>query len=491
MRGIGAGRRSWSAGIGVLLALAALALSAAPALAKNQVSDVFGFGGDNEGHLGDGSKRGNHIRTTPVALPALGGVVQIVQTDGTGLALLDDSDVMAWGEGSDGQLGNGGTTSSSSAIPVPGLTGVTSVASGEAQLALRSDGTVAAWGGNQLGAVGDGTTTDKHVPVPVEGLSEVVGIAADLGHSLAVRSDGRVLEWGARYAPASGISDVPVEVPGISGAVAVSAGVSSALALLADGEVLTWGSARSGELGNGETEGEPVGPQRVCALGISGPCPSGPFLAGVAQVAGGNEFDAVRLEDGTVAAWGLNDFGELGTGSNKGPEGCGVGPDSCSSTPVAVEGLSGVTQVAVGEEHTLALLSAGGVEAWGAGGDGQLGNGMTQNVFSPEPVSALSGIVSIFAGGSDSYALGPQRPGVTKLKPGHGGSGTTVTVTGPNLLTATGVNFGATPAASFTVTSASTITATAPALAPGTYEVTVTSPSGTSLPAAKDKFKVR
>lgn len=491
MSGIGAARRWWTVGISALLAPAALALSAAPALAKKPVSDVFGFGGDNQGHLGDGSARGNHNRTTPVPLPALGGVVQIVQTDGTGLALLDDSDVMAWGEGSEGQLGNGGTTSSASPIPVPGLTGVTSVASGEAQLALRSDGTVTAWGANKYGAVGDGTTTDKHVPVPVEDLSEVVGIAADLGHSLAVRSDGKVLEWGVRYAPASGTSDVPVEVPGISDAVAVSAGVSSGLALLADGEVVTWGSARAGELGNGETEGEPEGPQRVCALGVSGACPSGPFLTGVAQLAGGNEFAAARLEDGTVATWGLNDSGELGTGSNKGPEACGAGPDNCSSTPVAVEGLSGVTQIAVGEQHTLALLSTGGVEAWGVGAAGELGNGMTQNVFSPAQVSALSGIVSVFAGENDSYALGPQRPGVVKVNPTHGGGGTTVTIAGPNLLTATGVDFGAVPAASFTVTSASTITATAPALAPGTYEVTVTSPSGTSLPAAKDKFKVR
>jgi hypothetical protein len=66
-----------------------------------------------------------------------------------------------------------------------------------------------------------------------------------------------------------------------------------------------------------------------------------------------------------------------------------------------------------------------------------------------------------------------------------------VTITGLNLLTAAAVHFGETPATSLTVLSPTSITATAPALAPGTYSVTVTTPSGTSAPVAKAVLRVR
>jgi large repetitive protein len=65
-----------------------------------------------------------------------------------------------------------------------------------------------------------------------------------------------------------------------------------------------------------------------------------------------------------------------------------------------------------------------------------------------------------------------------------------VTITGLNLQTASSVHFGAT-AASFTVASATTVKATVPAIAPGTYDVTVTNPDGTSALVSKDRFKVK
>ncbi|MFF4483233.1 IPT/TIG domain-containing protein [Streptomyces sp. NPDC001520] len=57
--------------------------------------------------------------------------------------------------------------------------------------------------------------------------------------------------------------------------------------------------------------------------------------------------------------------------------------------------------------------------------------------------------------------------------------GTTVTLTGTNLLGATAVRFGATPASSFTVVSATQITAVAPP-GSGTVQITVVTPGGTS-----------
>jgi alpha-tubulin suppressor-like RCC1 family protein len=63
-------------------------------------------------------------------------------------------------------------------------------------------------------------------------------------------------------------------------------------------------------------------------------------------------------------AWGLNEKGQLGDGTTE-----------TSESPIAVSGLEGVTSVAGGEGHGLALMAGGTVMAWGSNEDGQLGDG--------------------------------------------------------------------------------------------------------------------
>jgi alpha-tubulin suppressor-like RCC1 family protein len=99
--------------------------------------------------------------------------------------------------------------------------------------------------------------------------------------------------------------------------------------------------------------------------------------------------------DGTVWAWGSNLLGELGDGST-----------TNRSTPVQVAGLTGVTQVAAGQEFSLALRSDGTVWAWGGNGAGQLGRGtVTAREVTAAPVSGLAGVTKIAAGCGFSLAL--------------------------------------------------------------------------------------
>src|SRR2546428_6526575 len=72
---------------------------------------------------------------------------------------------------------------------------------------------------------------------------------------------------------------------------------------------------------------------------------------------------------GTVWAWGYNGFGELGNGTFTATYPYGI------DTPGPVSGLSGVTAIAGGNYHSLALKSDGTVWAWGQNFIGQLGNG--------------------------------------------------------------------------------------------------------------------
>src|ERR1035441_9061113 len=92
-----------------------------------------------------------------------------------------------------------------------------------------------------------------------------------------------------------------------------------------------------------------------------------------------------RTRAGTVAAWGANGEGHLGNGTQ-----------IDNSDPVPVSNLTGAVAVAAGNDRSLALASDGTVWAWGAG---ILGNGTdtTNSSNVPVQVSNLSGVVAIAA----------------------------------------------------------------------------------------------
>ncbi|MBF0487187.1 MAG: hypothetical protein HQK98_03415, partial [Nitrospirae bacterium] len=117
-------------------------------------------------------------------------------------------------------------------------------------------------------------------------------------------------------------------------------------------------------------------------------------LTGVTAVAGGFEHTIALTGDGTVWAWGYNGYGQLGDGTN-----------TNSNTPVQVSGLTGVTAVAGGAVHSVALRSDGTVWAWGLNQYGQLGNGTNTNSNTPVQVSGLTGVTAVAAGFEHSVAL--------------------------------------------------------------------------------------
>ncbi|MBY9082732.1 RCC1 repeat- and reductase domain-containing protein, partial [Paenibacillus sp. HN-1] len=83
-------------------------------------------------------------------------------------------------------------------------------------------------------------------------------------------------------------------------------------------------------------------------------------LSGVTAIAAGSRHSLALKSDGSVWAWGYGGSGELGDGSL-----------TVRTTPVAVSGLtSEVTAIAGGNSHSLALKSDGSVWAWGYNGDG-------------------------------------------------------------------------------------------------------------------------
>src|SRR5437879_5440609 len=107
-------------------------------------------------------------------------------------------------------------------------------------------------------------------------------------------------------------------------------------------------------------------------------------ITGVTAIARGNIHSLALKSDGTVYAWGYNGEGELGNGTY-----------TDSNTPVEVSGLSGVTAIDGGVVHSLALKSDGTVYAWGWNAYGQLGNGTNTTSNTPVAVSGLTGVTAI------------------------------------------------------------------------------------------------
>ncbi|MDQ8737988.1 fibronectin type III domain-containing protein [Paenibacillus sp. LHD-38] len=116
--------------------------------------------------------------------------------------------------------------------------------------------------------------------------------------------------------------------------------------------------------------------------------------SGVTMVAGGGHHTLALKQDGTVWAWGNNVYGQLGDGST-----------TDGYTPVQVQGLESVVAITAGSEHSLALKSDGTVWAWGSNKFGQLGDGTTNDRLTPDQVKGLSSVVAIAAGSWHNLAL--------------------------------------------------------------------------------------
>ncbi len=356
---------------------------------------VWTWGQNQSGQIGNGTS--GAPLATPYQVDNLNHVTNIDSGGSHCLARRDDGSVWAWGDGSHGQLGIGSSPATQTRpAQVVNLIGVTAIAAGGLHsLALKNDGTVWSWGDNfNFGVLGNGNATGiSNVPVQVSGLSGIAAIAGGIYSSIALGNDGSTWVWGNNTNGELGIGGgqlevLPVEVNNITEVTAVAAGGQHSAALRSDGTVWSWGANNWGQFGNSTTS----------ATVSSTPTQAAVLTGGVSALsAGGNHGLAIRA-NGSVWAWGLNQYGQIGNGS---AGAIGV------STPVKVNVLSGVfTAVSAGFSHSLALKSDGTVWAWGYNAYGQVGNGGSASpVTNPVQVTGLTGVTAISAGGVHSMAL--------------------------------------------------------------------------------------
>lgn len=246
--------------------------------------------------------------------------------------------------------------------------------------AVDARGRALCWGNNVDGQVGDGTI-GASVKVDVAGVSGATAIAAGTGVACAIVGGGRVRCWGDNTFGQLGDGTAQprqgsVEVANVAGATALHAGRFSCA--LVNGAARCWG-ATSNITGT-------VSPTPADLPGLS---------SGVTSIAGSSSHGCAVVGGG-VRCYGINDAGQLGNGAS--------GP--IQNAPAPVQGLaSGVQSVVVGNTHSCALTTGGGVLCWGSNRFGQLGDGTFADRLVPVPVSGLSsGVVALAAGGAHTCA---------------------------------------------------------------------------------------
>ncbi|HXP36142.1 MAG TPA: LamG-like jellyroll fold domain-containing protein [Solirubrobacteraceae bacterium] len=339
------------------------------ALALMNDGSVKAWGSNAYGEMGNG-KGGFYYETkevtdlpkaisalTPEALAAhsLPPVVAVQAVAGSDFAILENGEVLAWGQDTRGQLGIGEPGLGEEAemchtelghercstiprlVRLAGGEPLKNVAaisgSDSAAYALLTNGHVMAWGANNKGQLGRGvkseTSATKNIPptevVMAEGgaaLTGVVSIDSGGGHALALRENGEVVGWGQSE--------------------------EDALGNIHNQECGPGSKNEQHEKENEEKHEEPKHPCVKAATQIIAPGGLGAEKSPITEMSVGGQFNVLLDAAGEVYTWGQDKYSKLGDGGT-----------TNNPTPTKITMPGPVRQIATGQSFAVAVLEAG------------------------------------------------------------------------------------------------------------------------------------
>ena len=242
-------------------------------------------------------------------------------------------------------------------------------------MAIRRDGTLWAWGSQLDGRLGNNVTTGNQTTPLQIGTDTWVQVSAGSTHTMAIRRDGTLWAWGGQLngrlgnGETSGNQPTPVQIGDDRNWALVSAGNTHTVAIRTDGTLWAWGSPADGRLGNGSTSGDQSSPVQI---GTD---------TNWAQVAASEQHNLAIRRDGTLWAWGRNEFGQTGQTFEGAPQAA-----TNNSSPVQVGSNTNWEFIAagsVGTNHSIAVRSDGTIWVWGNNARGQVGDGSVFSSHSP------------------------------------------------------------------------------------------------------------
>lgn len=343
----------------------------------NQNGLAYAWGDNSTGQIGDGT---TVPKSSPVAVAGGLTFCQLATPGGPNttntyvVGLAPNGSAYAWGQNTNGNLGDNTRTSRSSPVAVVGGNSFSRLfvdnGGGNSVYATTSSGSLFAWGINSSGQLGDNSVSSRSSPVTVVGGLSFSQISANNSSVVGITTAGVPYAWGANANGQLGLNDVtsrssPVAIVGgltFSQVLTVS-GVS--FGLTPSGTLYGWGLNTNGVLGLGDVT------SRSSPVAVAGGLTFSTFHTNGQSTWG-------ITTSGSMFAWGFNNNGQLGTGNV-----------TQVSSPVAVVGgisWASIAPIADNSRSILAMGNNGQVYGWGSNGAGQLGTGDTNPRSSPVAV---------------------------------------------------------------------------------------------------------
>ena len=347
------------------------------------------------------------------------------------LALKQDGTIWAWGDNSNGEIGNGVANSAYITEPTQvekgeyteviqstspdgsivttttkaqkTLDDIKDIAAGYYyNLALDAEGNVWAWGYNGYGQLGNGTTENKYIPTKIEKLKDIKKVYISGNTSIAINNKGEVYVWGYEYSKeptkiktynkivsASGkimlaedgtvwtLANNPNRIAGINNIVEVASSDNSYYALDTKGNVWAWGYNGYGQLGQGNTtnSSQPVKVQaeEITLDSEGNETKEQKTIENIVEISSGNNSIMMVSKYGEIYSCGYSANGQLGTG------------EYTSTIPVARKATNAkdIKLANTNTYHSIASDTSGFVYTTGYNRYGELGDGTTntRNVF--------------------------------------------------------------------------------------------------------------
>lgn len=325
-------------------------------------------------------------------------------------------DIKCWGNHENGRLGYPGLGEDIGDNETPADFVVVDVGAPVEQLALGSNYTcallagddVVCWGDGQHGRLGQGNENDLGLaeapsaipPISLSGTP--IQIATGAEHACAVFASGQVSCWGRNDHGQVGLpgfdmvgdDELPSEVPNINvgaNVLQIAAGTDHTCALLGGGDVRCWGRDNAGQLGD---------PVSNADIGDNEDPATAPLVALNGQaidIAARYDHTCVTYVTGEFQCWGEGASGKLGYGDS-----ANVGDDEDVSTLMPLDLGFDPTNLATGADHTCVRLVSTGIFCWGEGDNGRLGTASVMDLFEPPmnqvDLSKPQGPASVTAG---------------------------------------------------------------------------------------------
>ncbi len=265
-------------------------------------------------------------------------------------------------------------------------------------MGIKTDGSLWGWGWNWYGQLGLGTQGGAYETVGavtrVGTLTGWTGVSCGDTHTLAIR-DGALYAFGNDdfgqigamhdpITPDNRPSPVLVDAGGTNLWTQAAAGGLHSLALRQDGALYAWGYNSLGQLGLTRTSAIDYRAQPTLI-------DPGPWR----KVCGGTSFSAGVKQDGSLWAWGDNQYGQLGQGMTS----------AFIDHPVRVGSQSDWTDLSCGHNHVLALRGEGTLWGFGLNNYGQLGLGDMTNRPAPAQAGERTDWSALSCGNLHSLAM--------------------------------------------------------------------------------------